>query len=161
VRQLVATYEFHVEGWDVNDSVVIDTLTFSSGVNRKFVDDATNQYVPAWPGKVVGKDVSGVAVLNRSNLPKEFAVAQNYPNPFNPTTIVRFDVPVRTKVNLTIFNVLGQKVTTLVDEELAPKSYEVEWNGTTDGGNRAASGIYFYRLSAGDFVKTKKMMLLK
>ena len=94
-------------------------------------------------------------------LPATFALAQNYPNPFNPITKIQFDIPERTHVNLTVFNVLGQKVTTLDDEELAPQSYEAEWNGLSDGGNKVASGIYFYRLTAGDNVQTKKMMMLK
>ncbi|MCK4572842.1 MAG: T9SS type A sorting domain-containing protein, partial [candidate division Zixibacteria bacterium] len=86
---------------------------------------------------------------------------QNYPNPFNPTTQVNFDVPTHSQVNISVFNVLGQKTVTLVDEEMNAGSYVVDWDGTSDGGNKVSSGIYFYRMEAGSFVETKKMMLLK
>ena len=96
-------------------------------------------------------------------IPDKFELAQNYPNPFNPTTTISFDVPIRSHVQLKVFNLLGQKVVTLVDETLVPGfGYEARWNGTSDGGDEVASGMYFYRLPAdGNTIKTKKMMLLK
>lgn len=160
-RQLIATYWFHVQGWDVNDSVVIDTVVFGGGTVLKFVDFAGPQYAPFWGGSSTIKDVSGITVLRSNNLPSEFAVTQNYPNPFNPITTIAFDVPVPSEVNIAVFNVLGQRVTTLVNGRKEAGEYTIDWNGTSDGGNRVASGIYFYRITAGDFVKTKKMMMLK
>jgi hypothetical protein len=161
-RQLAATYWFHVTDMTSTDTIKVDSLTFSTGTNRTFTDKYTVAYVPYWAGERIVLDVSDVTVINNGQLPTEFALEQNYPNPFNPSTIVRFDVPKKSHVKLEVFNVLGQKVTTLVNEEKAPNSYEVPWDGLSEGGNQVASGIYFYRLTAGDnVVMTKKMMLLK
>ncbi len=86
---------------------------------------------------------------------------QNYPNPFNPTTEILFDVPTRSHVQINVYNVLGQKVTTLVNEDREAGTYVVSWDGTSNGGGKVSSGIYFYKMEAGDFVQTKKMALLK
>ncbi|MEW5925150.1 MAG: T9SS type A sorting domain-containing protein [Candidatus Zixiibacteriota bacterium] len=96
-----------------------------------------------------------------SLIPMEFALHPNRPNPFNPQTIISYDVPVATHVSIEIFNILGQKIVTLVDEEKVPGSYEVIWNGNDYAGQRVASGIYLYNMRAGDFVDSKKMMLMK
>ena len=89
-------------------------------------------------------------------LPFEFSLQQNIPNPFNPSTEISFSLPRRSLVNLNIYNLLGQKVETLVNKEMEAGSYNINWNGID-----AASGIYFYRLESGDFSETKKMLLLK
>jgi len=89
-------------------------------------------------------------------VPEGFGMGQNYPNPFNPSTRISFSLPVATDARLEVFNVLGQKVTTLVDEYLPAGEHEVTWNA--DGN---ASGVYFYRLSTGDYSETKRMMLVK
>jgi len=100
--------------------------------------------------------------------PMQFSLSQNYPNPFNPTTTISFAVhgsqftvhgPLRT--TLQVYNILGQGVKTLVDEELEPGSYQVAWDGKDDRGKEVSSGIYFYRLAVGEYVATKKMLLLK
>jgi hypothetical protein len=94
-------------------------------------------------------------------LPTEFALKQNAPNPFNPTTMIGFDLPAPAYVKLEILNILGQKVKTLVDEQMEAGSHSVEWNGTDNTGSAAASGVYFYRIQAGDNYAVKKMMMLK
>jgi len=105
-----------------------------------------------------------------TEIPKQFSLSQNYPNPFNPSTIVKFDIPPFTKggqggfVQLIIYNALGQEITTLVNEQLRPGVYEVEWNAAN-----YPSGVYFYKLvvgdntnnGGGDFFATRKMVLLK
>jgi methionine-rich copper-binding protein CopC len=107
-------------------------------------------------------DVSDVAGGNTSNLPTKFAVEQNYPNPFNPVTTISYDVPRTSHVKLEVYNVLGQSVTTLVNEPKAAGSYEVVWDGSSSGGHKVASGIYFYRFTAdNNVIDTRKMMLLK
>lgn len=106
-------------------------------------------------------EASDVSVSGLGNLPTTYALNQNYPNPFNPSTIISFDIPERANVELTVYNVLGQRVVTLVNQEMAPDSYEVVWDGESDGGNKVASGIYFYRLTTENKVMTKKMMMLK
>ncbi len=94
-------------------------------------------------------------------VPDHYALNQNYPNPFNPTTDISFSLPVAGKVTLDIYNVLGQKVTTLVDGYFDAGEHTVVWDGTDANHNPVSSGIYLYRLQAGDFSDTKKMMLVK
>ncbi len=97
-------------------------------------------------------------------LPSDFALAQNYPNPFNPSTTISYTItangrPVR--ATLEVLNMLGQRVTTLVDKTQPSGTYTVTWNGTDSRGNRVSSGMYLYRLIAGEESMTKKMVLLK
>jgi hypothetical protein len=96
-----------------------------------------------------------------TTLPTSFALYQNYPNPFNPTTSIEYSVPIRAHVTVEIFNLLGQHVRTLVDQMKSPGKYKVEWDGTDVTGKTVSTGVYLYRLTAGDFVETKKMVLLK
>ena len=87
---------------------------------------------------------------------RSFTLKQNFPNPFNPATKIEFSLNTKSEVNLTIFNMLGQEVATLVDEVKAAGSHNVTWNASN-----VASGVYFYKLTAGDLTLTKKMVLLK
>lgn len=96
-----------------------------------------------------------------SAIPVTFQLEQNYPNPFNPTTTITFALPNRSNVKLTIFNMLGQEVATLVDREMTAGRHTVSWNGRNADGSEAASGIYLYRLTADDFTDVKKMLYLK
>jgi hypothetical protein len=90
------------------------------------------------------------------NLPLRFNLSQNYPNPFNPITIISYQLSAFSNVKLTVFDILGREVTTLVNEEKQPGTYEVKFDATS-----VSSGIYFYRLQAGSFVETKKMILVR
>lgn len=94
-------------------------------------------------------------------IPTAFGLSKNYPNPFNPTTTIEFKVPEVSNVKITIYNVLGQSVKTLVNENFTTGNYKVSWNGTNEAGLLVSSGIYFYRLEAGDFSQTNRMLLLK
>lgn len=97
-----------------------------------------------------------------SMLPQQFELRQNYPNPFNPQTTIQFSVAERTRVQIDIFNALGQRVKTLVDMEYSPGNYEAIWRGRTDTGSPVSSGVYFYRMSAGNgFQSSKKLLLIK
>ncbi|MCP4414066.1 MAG: T9SS type A sorting domain-containing protein, partial [Gammaproteobacteria bacterium] len=96
-----------------------------------------------------------------SLLPKTFDMKQNYPNPFNPTTTIEYQLPKKSDVKIVIYNVLGQAVRTLVDNSADAGYHQKVWDGMNDFGNRAATGIYFYRMVAKDFVKSKKMILMK
>ncbi len=89
-------------------------------------------------------------------MPSEFALDQNYPNPFNPATRISFDIPVGSRVRLTVYNALGQQVKTLVDREYTPGRYSVEADFS-----ELPSGVYLYKLQAGSFSNAKKMMLVK
>ncbi len=94
-------------------------------------------------------------------VPGSFTLEQNYPNPFNPETKIQYSIPKNGEVTLSVFNLLGQKVATLVSEKQVAGNYQVKWNGQNDAGRFVASGVYVYKLKAGDFVQTRKMMLLK
>jgi hypothetical protein len=91
-----------------------------------------------------------------AGLPKVFALEQNYPNPFNPSTTIRYQLPVASEVKLEVYDVLGKKIATLVNERQSAGSYQVVWNASG-----LSSGTYFYRLQAGTFVETKKMIMVK
>ena len=93
--------------------------------------------------------------------PEVFALADNYPNPFNPETTIKYALPEAVDVRLDIYNMLGQMVRTMVAENQSPGRYVVRWDATDDSGSDLSTGIYFYRLRAGDFLETKKMLLLK
>lgn len=95
------------------------------------------------------------------SLPYKYELEQNYPNPFNPTTAIGFSIANESHVNLEIFNVVGQKVITLVDNTLPAGKHVFYWSGKEENGRQTSSGIYFYRLTAGTFVDTKKMILIK
>jgi len=93
---------------------------------------------------------------NSVELPTEYRLEQNYPNPFNPSTTIRFSLPLREQVILKVFDALGREVTTLVDKQMEAGEYSVVFN--TSG---LSSGVYFYRLKAGNFVEQKKMVFVK
>jgi len=90
-----------------------------------------------------------------------YSLEQNYPNPFNPSTIIKFNIAEQSKVKLTIFDVLGKEVATLVNTELKAGAYSIIWNATDNFGKKVASGIYLYRIETAKFNKTMKMLLLK
>ncbi|UCG61684.1 MAG: T9SS type A sorting domain-containing protein [Candidatus Zixiibacteriota bacterium] len=102
-----------------------------------------------------GPPVAALNASDESSQPNSFSIS-NYPNPFNPTTAISLSLPHACYVNLEIFNIKGQRIETLVDGEMTAGSHTVTWDGS-----RVASGIYLYRLQAGDFVESKKMMLIK
>ena len=88
-------------------------------------------------------------------------MSQSYPNPFNPTTTIEFNLPKRSHVTVRVYNVLGQQVQNLVDQEFSAGNYKVTWDGSTADGGHASTGVYFYRIVTDDFTETKKMVLLK
>lgn len=118
---------------------------------------------PSWDGPHTFQinPILSVNPVDGAGLPTKFGMSQNYPNPFNPSTNINFDLPKKSEVKLSVFNILGQEVKTLINKSMEAGSFIVDWDGTTDGGVHVSSGVYFYRLVAGDFVSTKKMMMLK
>jgi hypothetical protein len=98
----------------------------------------------------------GTDVNEISSFPHQHSLSQNYPNPFNPTTIIRYQIPELSFVTIKVYDVLGNKIITLVNEEKPIGNYEVEFDAIN-----LPSGIYFYRLQAGSFIETKKMVLIK
>jgi hypothetical protein len=115
-----------------------------------------------------------VSVEDEKELPTEFSLHQNYPNPFNPSTKIKYTIPTPPVssplvkgwteegfVTLKVFNVLGKEVATLVDEEKPAGNYEVEFSSHSDEGQNLPSGVYFYQLKTGNYLETRKMILLK
>lgn len=101
------------------------------------------------------------AVIINVGVPDKAELLQNVPNPFNPTTTIKFYIPNTSKVIIQIYNLLGEKIKTLIDREMNAGYHIIYWNGRDGFGTSAASGVYLYRLVAGNFVQTKKMVLLK
>lgn len=101
------------------------------------------------------------AVENSPTIPTEYRLQQNYPNPFNPVTEIRFDLPEAVRVKLAVFNILGQEVTTLVDQVYPAGTHLIAWNGESGSGISMASGVYVYRIQAGEFTDSKKMVLIR
>lgn len=106
--------------------------------------------------EVVADNIAGKNVDANSEIPKEFALSQNYPNPFNPSATINFDIPKLSVVKLSIYDITGREIAVLVNEQLQPGSYNYKFDGSN-----FASGVYFYRLKAGDFVQVRKMVLIK
>jgi hypothetical protein len=118
------------------------------------VDHAGNESPPSSPGTVT--------TIVEPVVPETFALHQNVPNPFNPTTVIRYDVPVcGGHVTLRVFDVAGRLVRTLVDSPQSAGEKRVTWNGRNNHGSLVATGVYFYRMTAPGFSKTRKMVLLQ
>jgi hypothetical protein len=105
-----------------------------------------------WLSTGVGEDVT---------IPNDYALSQNYPNPFNPSTMISFNLKNKAHVSLSIYNIMGAKVNTLVNQELEPGAHSVRWDGVNGAGEKVSSGIYFYKLDTNEFSATKRMVLLK
>ncbi|MBM2840533.1 MAG: hypothetical protein HW412_1061 [Bacteroidetes bacterium] len=144
------------------------SLTFSGKVDEFRVYSRaldTTEVRNTW-NRTLPATVTDVREIS-NELPAGFALAQNYPNPFNPTTSIQFSLPTAANVTLKIYNILGQEVATLVNEQRGAGTFEAVWNGRNSAGNQMASGMYFYNLIAtstdgkNTFTNVKKMLLLK
>ncbi|HDZ58440.1 MAG TPA: T9SS type A sorting domain-containing protein, partial [Ignavibacteriales bacterium] len=107
------------------------------------------------------RPVTVTDVENDSFIPAVFEVSQNYPNPFNPSTIINYSIPQQSYVLIKIYDIVGREVKTLVSEEKSPGYYNVVWNADNNYGSKVATGIYIYRIIAGNYIQSKKMILLK
>lgn len=105
--------------------------------------------------------VTGIEDDAEASLPQKFALFQNHPNPFNPSTVIGYQLPEESPVTLSIFNLTGQKIKSLVNEKQSAGHKEITWDGYSDTGKKVSSGVYLYRLTAGAFTQTKKMVYLR
>jgi hypothetical protein len=96
-----------------------------------------------------------------SEVPIRYELTQNYPNPFNPVTKFKFSIPKTGDVKVIVYDITGREIIRLVNSVLTPATYLVDWNSTNSSGSQVSSGVYFYRIIAGDFVEVKKMVLVK
>ncbi|MBN2367163.1 MAG: T9SS type A sorting domain-containing protein, partial [Calditrichaeota bacterium] len=127
------------------DGVFDNTIPFTLGPNGSISEEGGSLLIPV-----------GIGDHLTAEIPKVFALFQNYPNPFNPVTTIRYDVPKQSQVTVKIYDVMGREVAELVNDPHAAGSYSVIWNA-----NYFASGIYYYRMKAGDFVSVRKLVLMK
>ncbi|SVC89352.1 uncharacterized protein METZ01_LOCUS342206, partial [marine metagenome] len=118
-------------------------------MSYKFVDQ---------DGNVISQATQSIKI---ENIPEQFKLHQNYPNPFNPVTTINYDLPQQTHVNLMIYDILGREVVKLVSEEMPAGYKTIIWDSRNNYGDPVSAGIYFYQIQTKDFVKTRKMVLLK
>jgi len=128
-------------------------VTFSDGVAEVLAENGP---------LTVGVNASdAVLSIDEELLPEVYALHQNYPNPFNPITTLRYDLPEQANVNIIIYDMLGRHVRTLLNEIQDAGYRSVIWNATNDYGKPISAGMYFYKIRAGEFTQTRKMLLLK
>ncbi|NHZ86265.1 MAG: T9SS type A sorting domain-containing protein [Planctomycetia bacterium] len=120
-----------------------------------------NDYVGNAPDMGAFESLYIVSINEEQILPVKFALYRNYPNPFNPITTIQYELPQQSVVQITIYDLLGKKVTTLVSETQDAGFKSISWNATNDYGKPVSAGVYLYKIQAGEFVQTKKMILLK
>ncbi|MDI6402329.1 BspA family leucine-rich repeat surface protein [Balneolaceae bacterium ANBcel3] len=152
----IANYDSILIGWaeqSLQDNITLGVheLQFHAGKDAREL--IKNNYGWSFINDSYSVD-SSAEPPNR--LPDHYAIQQNYPNPFNPATVIRFTVPEQAHVNITVYNLIGQRIETLINETKSPGRYEVLFES-----NRLSSGVYIYRMQAGDFVSSKKMILAK
>jgi hypothetical protein len=138
----------------------VDSLTMNTSVSAKLEFSlGTAGTGQVWIDSVSITEIStstmGVEEA-KEQCPTSFALHQNYPNPFNPTTTIRYSLPHKSQVLLTVYNTLGQQVATIVQAQQDAGSYEVKFDGSA-----LASGVYIYRIQAGSFVQAKKLLLVR
>ena len=138
----------------------------SNGIKDIVVDASGNKWIGTSCGVAVFNEVGVVSEINEAidnveSIPNNYKLFQNYPNPFNPATSIKYSIPINVKretknVKLIVYDILGREVATLVNQQQKPGNYEVTW-----GASNQPSGVYFYKLNAGNFIETKKMILLR
>jgi len=134
----------------------------STGLTNTYVNalavSGMNLFAGTWSGGVWRRPLSEMTSVERtpSSIPRAFVLEQNYPNPFNPSTTIKFELPKASLVSLSVYDILGREVSVLVNERRDAGVYEVKFDGSA-----LASGVYFYRLQAGDYVASRKMLIVK
>ncbi|MBN1781568.1 cadherin-like domain-containing protein, partial [bacterium] len=160
----------HIRALDSRNLTVFDTtLTFMT--DKTMPDGQYLWYVTAYvPSGMSVQSNTGFIIVGEIEyqdveagrpVPEAYALNQNYPNPFNPETRITYHIPDRTRVDLSVFNALGQRIITLVSDDQSPGIYEIAWNGTDQFGLKVPTGIYICRMTAGSTVLYKKMMLIQ
>jgi hypothetical protein len=140
-----------------NESGLVGYWKFNEGTGTTTADQTTNGNT----GTISGAAwvLSGITNTedDENLIPEMFLLTQNFPNPFNPSTTIQYSIPQRSNVTMKVYDVLGNEIAILVNEEKSAGVYEVEFSDK--GGS--ASGVYFYKLQAGNFIETKKMLMIK
>lgn len=145
----------------INDDIIPSSEERSYEYIDRTVKVGETYYYKLEDISVSGFQTQHEAIQIHINKPDKFELSQNYPNPFNPITRINYQLPDMVRVTLTIYNLLGQKVITLVDDDMEAGYHTAIWNGLDQFGNQVTSGIYYYRLVAGENIESRKMVLLK
>jgi hypothetical protein len=152
--------------FDADTFAYVDSVSFghqSDDVSYGRSEDGGNLWgtfnIPTPGSSNIG--INSLTSENRLQMPKMFAVYQNYPNPFNPTTTIAFDLPQTAKVTIDIYDLLGRHVIRIMQEAKSAGRYQIEWQGRDDTGHTVTSGLYFYKITAGKWTSTRKMILMR
>ncbi len=145
-------------GFGLGDATTIDSLVvqWPSGKKQVITNVAPKQFL-----SIAEEPTTAVTEPRQPATPSRYRLADNYPNPFNPETVIEFELPRAGEVKLEVYDVLGHKIRTLVDQDRAAGIHRVIWDGKSDLSAAVASGIYFYRLEAADYTSAKRMLLTR
>ena len=152
-------------------TIILDTTVVDTSLTLNNLDGLTiyywrvsakNQYgTSLWPGSFGFRTQEIVAVKDGNEIPSDYELYQNYPNPFNPTTKIKFSIPKMGNVEIKVYDILGRELVELVNEDFSAGSYSVTWDGKNDYGSQVPSGVYIYSIRSGQFISSKKMILMK
>jgi hypothetical protein len=162
----VARLHFTVSPETPEGMIVIDSTTVGINYKTRFwltaIDGSIDLIPLFYSGSIKVTTQTDVKdITEPGNLPTEYHLAQNYPNPFNPTTTIELSLPRSGHVEVEVFNILGRRVSRLIDRELPAGTHRIIFDGRGDDGSALATGVYFYRITSGDFRDSKKMLLVK
>lgn len=157
-RATAALAKLHGTEQYIDAQMRLGLISPQAGATLKYVMNKVAESIAPAPVVAAQEAADGVGSVNA---PAAFNLGQNYPNPFNPTTIISFSLPTASQVSLEVYNLLGQRVRTLADGPMTAGAHSLTWNATDQNGRAVSSGMYFYRLVAGDQTASRKMILLK
>jgi len=146
---------------DTNITTAFDTLSNDSLHPYIITSTGTSRTPVVLSGEIMVGQPTPVEDYIPGLIPDKIELHNNYPNPFNAGTNIQFDLPRKSEVRMDIYNILGQRIKTLVNRQYSAGLHTISWDATTDDNWEAPSGIYFYRLSGSDFSIVKKMILLR
>ena len=159
IDTLINTYDYFMGFIGLNNMVEVDSILFQLPIKIRGRDPQHIEILYEYT--MDGQHFTGKRLVTVEPIPETFALGQNFPNPFNPITNIFYDLPVDSKIELVIYDILGRKVITLING-FQEKGYKtVKWKGLDQNGIKVSSGIYFYRLLSEDYMATKKMIYLK
>ena len=157
--------------WDDSSTYVFSELIQDTSLTLNLADNSQYYWLIVamdTDGFMVGSNentpntmVVGTLSIDGDQIPEVFALHQNYPNPFNPTTQIRYDLPEDALVNITIYDIMGRSIRSLVNSQQTAGYRSIQWNATNNLGEPVSAGMYIYMIQAGEFRQTKKMVLLK
>jgi len=151
-----------LDTWTVYSTV--DSIFPVDYINEVVLDSAGNKWIGTFGEGLVVFNEDGIVGIQEDHipeLPKGFSLSQNFPNPFNSTTTIQYSIPVSSEVTITFFNLIGEEVKTIKYHNQEAGQYLVTWDGKDNRGNSVSTGIYFYHMKAGEFIQTRKMLIIK